>query len=109
MDPKPSDPLLLAKAHADALRLDSAPRILAAIEQARDAQPFIRAEVSNAKKRIEDAEAEMEHEPDAERREELVKGVYQELDSLDGWVHPRPVDPERIAAVIERDLGTLED
>lgn len=42
-----------------------------------------------------------------ERGQKVLDEVMAEHDGLINWIKPRPVDPERIKAVIARDLATL--
>lgn len=44
-----------------------------------------------------------------DRGQKVLDEVMAEHDGLINWIKPRPVDPEKIKAVIARDLKTLKD
>ena len=73
-----------------------------------DAPEWLRHIVSDSQARIDELHAQLDEETDADRRDELAAQIQAELVSLDGWLTPRPVDADVVAAVIERDRMTLE-
>jgi hypothetical protein len=95
--------LVAAKAHAQALTIDTAPVIYQAQVRAQDKAQWLKVEVDNSGKRIEDAIKEVENTTDADERAKISERITSELKTLDGWLNPRPVDPARVAAVILRD------
>jgi hypothetical protein len=44
-----------------------------------------------------------------DRGQKVLDEVMKEHDGLINWIKPRPVDPERVKAVIARDLKTFAD
>ena len=95
--------LTLASAKASALTASTAPVILSKVNIAKTAQPWLRAEVSNSKKRAEDNIAKLAETIDPEERTKLEEEVANELKTMDGWVTPRPVDARRVLEVKIRD------
>jgi len=98
-----AEQLALAQAKSAELTASTAPVILAKVEIAKTAQPWLRAEVSNSKKRAEDNIAKLAETIDPEERTKLEEEVANELKTLDGWVTPRPVDARRVLEVKIRD------
>jgi len=95
--------LTIANTKADALTASTAPVILAEVNKAKAKPAWLRAEVSNSKKRAEDAILKLKETVEPEERTKIEAEVANEMHTLDGWVTPRPVDPVRVLEVKIRD------
>ena len=95
--------LSLATAKAASLTASTAPVILAEVQKAQSKAAWLRAEVSNSKKRIEDNIATLASTIDPDERASIEGEVANEMRTLDGWQTPRPVDPKRVLEVKIRD------
>jgi hypothetical protein len=95
--------LSLATAKAASLTASTAPVILAEVNKAKAKEPWLRAEVSNSKKRIEDNIATLASTIDPDERARQEAEITNELKTLNGWQTPRPVDPKRVLEVKIRD------
>jgi len=98
-----AEQLSIANTKADALTASTAPVILSKVEIAKTKEAWLRAEVSNSKKRAEDNIKKLALTIDPDERASIEAEVTNELKTLDGWVTPRPVDAKRILEVKIRD------
>jgi len=98
-----AEQLALASAKAATLTASTAPVILAEVNKAKAKPAWLRAEVSNSKKRIEDNIAQLAQTIDPDERARQEAEITNELKTLNGWQTPRPVDPKRVLEVKIRD------
>jgi len=88
-----AEQLSIATTKAAALTASTAPVILAEVNKANAKPAWLRAEVSNSKKRIEDNIKLLEGTIEPDERKNIQEAIANELDTLDGWLHIRPKDP----------------
>jgi predicted PP-loop superfamily ATPase len=96
-----AEQLTIASAKASALTASTAPVILSKVNLAKTKEAWLKAEVSNSKKRAEDNIKKLAETIDPDERASIEEAIISELDTLDGWVNVRPRDPilakERLA------------
>ncbi len=88
--------ILIAKSEASALTSQTAPIISNEVSKARNKSPWLRAEVSNSKARIESAIKELESIPDANERASRKASIDNELKTLKDWQTSYPVNKEAL-------------
>jgi hypothetical protein len=98
-----TEQLALATAKASTLTASTAPVILANVDKAKTKEAWLKTEVSNSKKRAEDAILKLKSTIDPDERTKIEAEVANEMHTLDGWVTPRPVDAKRVLEVKIRD------
>lgn len=88
--------LVIANAKASSLTASTAPVISAEVVKAQAKAPWLRAEVSNSKKRIEDNIAQVAQTIDPDERVKLDEAITNELKTLQDWQTAKPVDPVKV-------------
>jgi hypothetical protein len=92
-----------AKVRADALTVSTATLITTCTTMATSKANWIRTEVANSKRRINDSIARLAATIDPAERASIEAEIESEKGTIDGWVVARPVDAKRVAEVIARD------
>jgi hypothetical protein len=91
-----AEQLVLAEAKASALTASTAPVILAEVNKAKAKAAWLRAEVSNSKKRAEDNIAKLANTIDPDERVQLDAAITNELKTLQDWQINKPVNLEAL-------------
>jgi len=92
-----------AQARATELTASTATLIATCTNMAKSKANWVRTEVANSKKRINDSISRLAVTIDPEERARIEAEVANEMHTLDGWVTPRPVDARRVLEVKIRD------
>jgi len=95
--------LVTAQARATELTASTATLIATCTNMAKSKANWVRTEVANSKKRINDSISRLAVTIDPEERARIEAEVANEMHTLDGWVTPRPVDARRVLEVKIRD------
>lgn len=85
--------IIVAKSEASTLSTSTAPVILAEVQKAQLKAPWLRAEVSNSKLRIETAIKEIQAIPDASERAARKASIENEIKTLKDWQIAYTPDP----------------